>query len=402
MYQDDFKRLTDGAAWVHVAGFILCGFLLLSYAVLPVTATRRAYLNIVLLVGIMILEIGFIVPLARQPEQCFDPVTPHGLTSDRVCAVSGGFVAFGGVFLVTWVLIRALFMHLQICWNITPGNISYWAANIGVLSTSIALTTATLAHTGVSYRFGGYCHVNVGSLSTFWGWLLGFAGVAFLLQLATFAYCIKVYLSSAWSARNDPSNKSASIISSSKSRTARATARRVRDVLKLQWRSLAIVAIAVFTIAFICIVFIVFDDDITVKAFANPDILIPWILCLIQDQDKNKCTGLTRPFIISENLAAATLFILALVGVEAFLLLCRFEFLTAWLTLLRSPFWKMRRNSSTSDILMRQQQSATAKTPEPMPRPVEGTSVDRATERDSGVSDVPRGADGAEKEYHAV
>ena len=94
-YREDFKRLTDGAAWVNVVGFILCGFLLLSTAILPAAATRRSYLNIVILISIMILELGFIVPLARQPEQCFDPVTPNGQASDLTCAFSGAFVAFG-------------------------------------------------------------------------------------------------------------------------------------------------------------------------------------------------------------------------------------------------------------------------------------------------------------------
>ena len=100
---------------MHVVGLILSSFLLISYATLPVQATRRAYLNIVLLIGIMLLSIGFVIPLARQPEQCYDPITPNDQTSNLTCAFGGAFVTFGGMFLVAWVLFRALFMHLQIC-----------------------------------------------------------------------------------------------------------------------------------------------------------------------------------------------------------------------------------------------------------------------------------------------
>lgn len=362
MYADDFKRLTDGAAWVNVAGFILCGFLLISHAVLPVSTTRRAWLNIILLVGIMILELGFIIPLARQPDQCFDPITPNGQSTNVTCAFSGAFIAFGLMTYVTWILVRSLFMHLHVCWNITPGSRSYWAANIGAWSTIIALTTATLAHAGVSYRFGGYCHVNVGSLDTYWGWLLGFGGVSLILQVATFIYCVKVYLSSAWQQRRDPSIKSPSVVSSSRSRTARATARRVRQVVVLQWRGFAIVIMAIFTVAFVCIIFIVYDNQYTVAAFANTDTLIPWIVCVISTQDKNQCLQYTGPIIVSEELAVATVFILAFIGIEAFFLLCRIEIFTAWWGLLRTPFWKTkakRISGTNTDMLMSPQKPTT-------------------------------------------
>lgn len=302
---------------------------------LPAEATRRAYLNIMLLAGLVLFELGFVIPLARQPEQCYDPVTPNDQASSLTCAFSGAFAAFGGLFLVTWVLIRALFMHLQICWDWIPGKISYFAANVAALLITIALTTATLAHSGVSFRFGGYCHVNVGSIATYWGWLLAFCGLACLLQFATFGYCIKVYLTNILNVRND--SQTESLTGSSRSRTARATARRVYQALAVQWRSLAIVTVAIVTTALVCVVFIVYDDRITRKAFAQTDDLVPWIICLISSQDNDKCLDFTGPFILPESLAVGTLFVLGLVGVEAFLLLSRFEMLKAWWKVVRRP-----------------------------------------------------------------
>lgn len=344
--------LTDGAAWVHVAGFICCGFLLISMLVLPSKATRRNYVNTVLLGAIMVLELGFIIPLARQPEQCFDPITPNDQGSNFTCAFSGACVALGLMFFTIWVMVRAILMHLQICWSFTPLAMTHGVATVGAVAVSIGLTAATIAHSGVSYRFGGYCHVNVGSLATFWGWLLAFVGIALILQIATFAYVIKVYLSSAWQRRNDPSARSASIVSSSRARQARATARRVREVLVLQWRSLAIVFAAILTTVFVCVVFIFFDDRLTRKAFSDVDSLIPWIICLLARQNKSACYQYTDVFIISENLAVATLFILAFVGIETFLLLVRLELFTAWIGLIKTLWWKKRTSSRKSSATM--------------------------------------------------
>ncbi|KAH7050109.1 hypothetical protein B0J12DRAFT_753396 [Macrophomina phaseolina] len=80
------EMLTDGAAWVHVVGFVLCGFILISMAALPVQATKRSFLNVILLVGIMLLELGFIIPLAGQPEQCYNAITPNDMNTSTLCA----------------------------------------------------------------------------------------------------------------------------------------------------------------------------------------------------------------------------------------------------------------------------------------------------------------------------
>ncbi|KKY15919.1 putative g protein-coupled receptor/secretin-like protein [Diplodia seriata] len=335
----DFKGMTDGAAWVHVLGFILCGFLLISMAILPVSATRRTFLNIILLVGIMLLELGFIIPLARQPEQCHNAITPNDMNTSTTCAFSGAFAAFGGMTLVTWILIRAFFMHLQIVWDITPTKYHFLGANIAAWTVTIGLVSAVLAHAGVSFRFGGYCHVNhTGSIPTYWAWLLAFGGLAFVLQLLTFAYCIKVYLQAALlrapthalsnsaassdgtgtgtgtGTTTDPAaaRKNSAAAFSAQSRTraraARAAARRVRQVLQLQWRSLAIVALAIFTTAFVCVVFIVLDNKQEKLALTNTEASVPWITCMILTRDNERCLGETGPIVISQRITVATLF----------------------------------------------------------------------------------------------
>ena len=65
-----------------------------------------------------ILQLGFIVPLGAQPEQCFNEITPNDMYTSLTCAWSGAFILSGALTAVAWVLIRALSMHLQICWDV--------------------------------------------------------------------------------------------------------------------------------------------------------------------------------------------------------------------------------------------------------------------------------------------
>jgi hypothetical protein len=82
-----------------------------------------------------------------------------------------------------------------------------------------------------------------------------------------------------------------------------------------------------------------YNDQLTMKVVANMEGGVPWVICLIRTQDKEKCLDLTGPIIMPEALALATLFVLAFVGVEAFLLLCRWDILKAWWALVRRPRW---------------------------------------------------------------
>ena len=90
------------------------------------------------------------------------------------------------LFLLVPVFIRALSMHLQICWDVMPGKKFFYAAQILGWGIIAVFFTVTITFTGVSFRFGGACHVNsLHSMKDFWGPLLAIAGVSALLQMAT-------------------------------------------------------------------------------------------------------------------------------------------------------------------------------------------------------------------------
>lgn len=122
LYPDSFQTLNQAADWVNVAGLIAGCFLLLSFAVLPVEKTHRHYLSICLVLATMVMHLGFVTPLAAKPEECFDEITPNGMESSLVCAFSGAFIVGGGWAGVMWVFMRALALHLQICWQVVMGK----------------------------------------------------------------------------------------------------------------------------------------------------------------------------------------------------------------------------------------------------------------------------------------
>lgn len=94
-------------------------FLLISYIFLPVEKSRRHYLSVCLVIGIGLLsvskphprlegaptdrpQLGFVVPLAAQPEQCYNEITPNDMYSNLTCAWSGAFIISGSLTTGMW------------------------------------------------------------------------------------------------------------------------------------------------------------------------------------------------------------------------------------------------------------------------------------------------------------
>lgn len=98
------------------------------------------------------LQLGFIIPLAARPDQCADAITPNDMYSNRTCAVSGSFLLAGGWCGVMWVFMRALYLHLQICWQRTLGNGFMYASLAAGWGIPAALLAVALALSGVSFR----------------------------------------------------------------------------------------------------------------------------------------------------------------------------------------------------------------------------------------------------------
>ncbi|GAP85933.1 putative frizzled smoothened-like sans CRD protein B [Rosellinia necatrix] len=333
VYPDNFKTATQSADWINVAGMVGCAFLLLSWVALPVERTHRHYLSICLTVAVVFMNLGFIIPLAGKPEECFNEITPHGQDSSSICAASGAFLLLGGWGGVLWVFLRALSLHLQICWQMVVGRNYMWFSQALGWGIPVVGLVLLLVFSGVSFRFGQTCHINhENSLADFWVPLLIFAGLTVVIQFATFGYCIKVYLASlADNAQSsEHSGGGPSYTNSIRTMTPRQAYRRVRRVVQLQWRGIVIVLIIIADVIFFAIIFVFLDNTVE-DIKTNPDKARPWIICLVQNGgDKNACLDMADELVVSLPTVTAVLILLAMNGFWLLLILGRWSMVTGW------------------------------------------------------------------------
>ncbi|KAI0446830.1 hypothetical protein F4803DRAFT_454592 [Xylaria telfairii] len=333
VYPDNFKTATQSADWVNVVGMVGCAFLLLSWIVLPVERTHRHYLSICLTVAVVFMNLGFIIPLAGKPEECFNEITPHGQDSSPICAASGAFLLLGGWGGVLWVFLRALSLHLQICWQMVVGRNYMWFSQALGWGIPIIGLVLLLVFSGVSFRFGQTCHINhENSLADFWIPLLIFAGLTVVIQFATFVYCIKVYLASlADSAESTGHSGGPSYTNSIRTMTPRQAYRRVRRVVQLQWRGIVIVLIIIADVIFFAIIFVFLDNTVE-DIKNNPNKAGSWIVCLASTKgDKDACLKLAEPLVVSLPTVTAVLILLAMNGLWLLLILGRWSMVTGWI-----------------------------------------------------------------------
>ncbi|KAF2750648.1 hypothetical protein M011DRAFT_396426 [Sporormia fimetaria CBS 119925] len=346
LYPKEFNTWYTVAEVLNVVGLVTLIFLLLSFILLPIDKTRRHYLSYCLIVGGILMALGFVVPFGAKPQQCYDEITPNDMFSNLTCAFSGAFLISGGLTMGVWIFIRALSMHLQICWDVLPGaRFFYWSQGLGwaVVAT---IFTATVTLTGFSFRFGSVCHVNSEhSMADFWGPLLAIAGAATLVQLSTFAYCIKVYIKNMWSDDKTETQSSAGLPSytnSVRTRSARAVYRRVRKVLWLQWRGITIVVFILVDVIFFSVVFVYLNATET-HAIEDLDTVMPFLMCLVANpKDPSDCHKKGQDIVVSFDTVIAVLMMLSLVGIQVFILLVRSAMFPAWIEFFRSKFSSKR------------------------------------------------------------
>ncbi|EKJ75413.1 hypothetical protein NXS19_000631 [Fusarium pseudograminearum] len=351
VYPERFETLTSVANWVSLASQICCIFLLLSWACLPVEKTNRHYLSICLTIAILLMNMGFVVPLVAQPEQCYNEITPHSMYTSKVCGASGTFILLGGWAGVMWVFLRSVSLHLQICWQVLVGKnfmIFAQAAGWGVPILGIVLA---LVFSGVSFRFGKTCHINhENSLADFWIPLLLFAGLTVIITFATFGYCIKVYLASL--SDNGASSEGSSLPTythSVKTMSPRQVYRRVRRVIAHQWRGIAIVLIIIADVIFFSVVF-VFQDNVVQSVADDPDKANDWVGCLYLTKGKKEdCFDEASGLVINEATVTAVLLLLAFNGMWLVLFLGRWSMVHGWMDLIKRPFVRSKKEFVSVD-----------------------------------------------------
>lgn len=235
------------------------------------------------------------------------------MATGSICAASGFFLIFGGWAGVMWVFLRALSLHLQICWQLVVGRNFMWFAQavgwgIPVIGVIIAFILS-----GVSFRFGPTCHINhKNSLADLWIPLLVFASLTIVIQFATFGYCIKVYLASL--ADNSASTEGSgmpSYTNSIRTMTPKQAYRRVRRVIALQWRGIAIVLIIVADVIFFSVIF-VFQDNTVEAVKEDQSLAWDWATCVVKNGgDKVACLDEANELVVNMATVGAVLFLLS-------------------------------------------------------------------------------------------
>ena len=254
--------------------------------------------------------------------------------SELQCAWTGALVQAGGVGAVVWsplvpssqklpimlmtsppVFLRALWMHLRVCWDMLPGRFVFWFSHIFGWGTTAILLAAALAATGVSNRIGSTCLPNHSyTVADFWAWLIVFAGLALAIQLATSGYCIMVYICNLIADRSiDTGNANAymgnaTVRKSMKPIGAKVTWEKVRNVLLSQWRSLAINILVIIEAVYFTAVFL--REDLLAASPMTPSRIMTldlWTLCLIESGgDKTACLGQAEKFTLGPSIVLAS------------------------------------------------------------------------------------------------
>ncbi|KXG50275.1 uncharacterized protein PGRI_062420 [Penicillium griseofulvum] len=348
-YETDLADKIAVTSWISVAILPLCVFLLVSYAVLPVKWSHRHYLSVCFTVGICFMQVAFIIPLGAKPEECHNAITPNDMRSNLSCAFSGSLLLFGGLFIVVWSFIRTMAFHLQVCWEKVLGPKFMWTAFVCGFGLPAIGLTVMLILTGVSFRFGKVCHINVkNGIYTYWIPVMIFGAAALILQLSTMIYCMHIYLRSLFDKSTSTTGSSGALPSYTSSMgtvTARQAYRRVRRVLKLQWRGIALTCIILGNVIFFAVVFINLDNAVA-PTEDNVKLAMPWLLCLAKTGDKELCREYAEAIGPNEATVLAVVILLSLVGLWNFLLFARPSMLAGWLDLIRSK--TTRRNEFVS------------------------------------------------------
>jgi hypothetical protein len=248
--------------------------------------------------------------------------------SSTACFLTGAFVINGTLSVLSWILVRAVSMHLQVCWNIIPGNRFFWSSQAAAWGIPIIFANLTLFLSGVSYRFGNVCYLNHQNAMVFWSPMIAVGGAAFLIQMVTFFYCARIFLTGA--RHSSPVTNGSSSFEDIRSTYIPNVYRRIRAVCLLQWRSMALVTVVLLELSLFSIL-IFFLDRVQQFLREVPAQVGPWVLCMINHPtDKYQCMHLMDGIIVKESVPDAAIILFSLVGIAIFVLLVPPSLFNAW------------------------------------------------------------------------
>lgn len=211
------------------------------------------------------------------------------------------------------VLLKSIRMGVQI----TLSHDAATRTNTLFLSCGIVLPVAfaviSLPVAGVSYRVGNVCVPNHPSAMVAWyGWLLAFAIVNGMIQVATSFYCLWVYTRSICAEEPDSARLSTSGLCDRNKKHA--AWRKVRRILALQWRGIALAFVTVNLTIYFGIVYVQqvkLSPTATVRSGVAFE-TTKWFECLTAHyENKDACLNRPTGLGLSESRAVGTLILAA-------------------------------------------------------------------------------------------
>ena len=85
--------------------------------------------------------------------------------SSMSCAWSGALLEAGSMCAVMWILLRSIWTHMRVCWDIKHTPVYMYLAHAMGWGLPLVFLTLSLSITGVSYRMGGTCIPNPDNVS---------------------------------------------------------------------------------------------------------------------------------------------------------------------------------------------------------------------------------------------
>ncbi|KAL4810670.1 hypothetical protein BDV18DRAFT_398 [Aspergillus unguis] len=317
--------------WIALVVLILMFIAALTFILLPVEDTLRHYLTSSPLMGFIFMSIAFIVPLGTKDHFCHDPITPNNFLSDTTCAFTGSLILFGVWVLVIGCFFRSLFLFLQLICDLEPGK---WFRAISlacIFGGSLALLGVALGVSGVSYQVGNMCYISYPhSVGSFWGPLIGVALVSFLIQIFIMGYCIRGVVTRGGTARisffkrSDNSDLSPGVVAV----PARHTSRKIGQILRLQWRAIAIACLILLYVVYVAQAVLRWGDP----GKYSPEDLQPWVDCLVDAKgDKKACSDEAKKIGVNQEMAVSALALLASCGIWGVICTARYTMILGWI-----------------------------------------------------------------------
>ena len=225
--------------------------------------------------------------------------------------------------LIPAVLLRSLWTHLRVCYDIKHTQNYVWASHLigwGVPGIFLAIS---LPVTGVSYRLGTTCIPNQHySFVTWFGWLIAFACLAALLQFGTTGFCLFLYARHFWQNGSRETEaydvSTAGLAAEGQRRPSirlgkRLAWRRVQKVLFLQWRSIVLSIFVIIETVFFGAVYVAAARavDATRRPTKRPDVLRYLVCLIVNEGDKDACLPYTKSLGLRERTVIASFYMSA-------------------------------------------------------------------------------------------